>query len=150
MSKRFFRCSVCSDIHYGMSPPGICPTCGAENAYCVVEKAEAEAVQGFIKLNEVEKGVMTREELREVFKEFTEGQEFELNSDQHHLNMVLDSVLSNEKTVGLKYCPCQLRSEDFDADLGLFCPCNFKQQETYRNENRCWCGLPERPYAYVV
>ncbi len=141
MSKRFFRCSVCSDIHYGMSPPGICPTCGAKNAYCVVEREEAEAVQGFIGLDVIKKGVMTRGELKEVFREFTEGQEFGLNPDEDHLNMVLDGVLSNEKTVGLKYCPCQLRSGDFEADLGLLCPCNFKQQETYRDEDRCWCGL---------
>ncbi|MFQ5976114.1 MAG: ferredoxin-thioredoxin reductase catalytic domain-containing protein [Candidatus Hydrothermarchaeales archaeon] len=140
-SKKFFRCSVCSDIHYGMAPPDICPTCGAKKAYCVIEKEEAEAVQSFIRSEEIKKEAMGREKLKEIFKEFADGQEFELNPDEKHLNMVLEGVLANEKSIGLKYCPCQLRSGDFDTDLKLLCPCNFKLQETYRNEARCWCGL---------
>ena len=140
-SKKFFRCSVCCDVHYGMAPPEICPTCSAKNAYCVIGDQEAGAVQGFLGLDEREKKSVTADDLRAIFKEFSEGHEFELNPDESHLNMVLDGVLTNEKNVGLKYCPCQLRSGDFEEDLKLLCPCNFKMQETYRNEGRCWCGL---------
>ncbi len=140
-SKRFFRCTVCCDIHYGMIPPEICPTCGVNKAYCVIEREEAAAVQGFIGLEAIKKEVTSKGELKEIFSEFAEGGESELNPDENHLNMVLEGVLANERSIGLKYCPCQLQSGDFETDLKLLCPCNFKLQETYRNEDRCWCGL---------
>jgi len=28
--KRYWRCFVCNDIHYGVRPPEICPTCGGQ------------------------------------------------------------------------------------------------------------------------
>jgi rubrerythrin len=27
MKKRYWRCFVCNDIHYGVAPPELCPTC---------------------------------------------------------------------------------------------------------------------------
>ena len=44
--KKFWRCTVCNDIHYGMKGPVICPTCNAKNAYVEVEKEEAVKVMG--------------------------------------------------------------------------------------------------------
>jgi len=54
---------------------------------------------------------------------------------------VVEGVLENEKKYGLKLCPCRLRDGTRERDLELFCPCNFKAQETWKNEGRCWCGL---------
>ncbi|MBS3122115.1 hypothetical protein J4434_04485 [Candidatus Woesearchaeota archaeon] len=45
--KKFWRCNVCNDIHYGMAGPAICPTCSAQNAYVEIEKKEAKFVMGF-------------------------------------------------------------------------------------------------------
>ena len=44
--KKFFRCNVCNDIHFGIAGPGICPTCQAENAYVETDKEEAVKVMG--------------------------------------------------------------------------------------------------------
>ena len=41
MGKKFFRCTVCNDIHFGMEGPEICPTCGKKNVYVKVDKDEA-------------------------------------------------------------------------------------------------------------
>jgi len=42
--KRFFRCNVCGDIHYGIAGPDVCPTCHTENAYIEVPEKEARMV----------------------------------------------------------------------------------------------------------
>jgi rubrerythrin len=42
--KKFFRCSVCNDIHYGAAGPAVCPTCGAKNAYVEIDVQEARFV----------------------------------------------------------------------------------------------------------
>lgn len=44
--KKFFRCTVCNDIHFGMVGPEICPTCKAENAYVEIDAEEAKNVLG--------------------------------------------------------------------------------------------------------
>ena len=45
--KKYFRCNVCNDIHYGIARPETCPTCQTKNAYVEVEKEEAKKVAGF-------------------------------------------------------------------------------------------------------
>ncbi len=47
MTKEFFRCTVCEDVHYGAAGPEECPTCGAENAYKSIEEKEAKESMGF-------------------------------------------------------------------------------------------------------
>ena len=44
--KKFWRCNVCNDIHYGMAGPEICPTCKVKNAYVEIDKEEAMKVMG--------------------------------------------------------------------------------------------------------
>jgi len=44
MEKKFYRCSVCQDIHFGVNPPEICPTCIQKNVYVEIEKKEAEYI----------------------------------------------------------------------------------------------------------
>lgn len=44
MTKKFWRCTVCNDIHYGIAGPEICPTCQAKNAYVEIDKEEAKNV----------------------------------------------------------------------------------------------------------
>jgi rubrerythrin len=46
VEKKFWRCTVCSDIHYGVAPPEICPTCKVKNAYVEIEEKEAKMVMG--------------------------------------------------------------------------------------------------------
>jgi len=46
VAKKFFRCNVCSDIHYGIAGPEICPTCKVKNAYVEIDEKEARYVMG--------------------------------------------------------------------------------------------------------
>lgn len=46
MTKKFFRCNVCNDIHFGLAGPKVCPTCGEKNAYVEIEEKEAKKVMG--------------------------------------------------------------------------------------------------------
>ena len=45
-NKKFFRCTVCNDIHYGVAGPEICPTCKNKNVYVEIDVAEAKNVMG--------------------------------------------------------------------------------------------------------
>lgn len=84
---------------------------------------------------------MNREELRTAWEKFTGNNDFRLNPDREHVDMVIDGVLENEKDHGLKLCPCRLRDGTRQWDLELLCPCNFRIQETWRSKGMCWCGL---------
>jgi len=84
---------------------------------------------------------MEKEEILKAFQKFTEKNDFELNPDSKHTGLVIDGILSNEKAHGLKLCPCRLRDGSRPRDLELICPCNFKIQQTWKNDGRCWCGL---------
>ncbi len=44
--KKFFRCTVCNDIHFGMNGPVLCPTCQTENVYVEIDKEEAVNLMG--------------------------------------------------------------------------------------------------------
>ena len=81
------------------------------------------------------------ESLRRLFEVFCTKQEFILNPDKAHVDFLLKGLLDFKKELGLMYCPCRLRTGDFEKDLELVCPCNFFIQETWTKQNRCWCGL---------
>ena len=84
---------------------------------------------------------MNKEELRKAWVEFTIKNDFKLNPDKEHVDMVIKGVLQNEAKHGLKLCPCRLRDGTRKRDLELICPCNFKMQNTWKNKGMCWCGL---------
>lgn len=134
--KKYWRCHVCNDIHYGIKPPEICPTCGFKNAYVEISSAEAKKVQSA-------KTTMDKIKFREAIEEFTERSEFQVNPNSEKANMLIDGVFSCEENHGMKYCPCRLIAKDFEEDLKLVCPCNFLIHETYKDEKdgECWCGL---------
>jgi rubrerythrin len=44
--KKYWKCKVCADIHYGNGGPEVCPTCKAKNAYAEIEKDEAKEAMG--------------------------------------------------------------------------------------------------------
>ncbi len=84
---------------------------------------------------------MNSKELRKVWQNFTDNNDFMLNTDEEMVDMVVEGVLGNEQQYGLKLCPCRLRDETRKRDLELICPCNFKSQDVWKKEGRCWCGL---------
>lgn len=84
---------------------------------------------------------MNKEELMDIWGDFAGKNDFMLNPERGHVEGVADGVLENESGYGLKVCPCRLRDGSRERDLELLCPCNFKAQETWSREGRCWCGL---------
>jgi ferredoxin-thioredoxin reductase catalytic chain len=141
--KKYWRCFVCNDIHYGLRPPQTCPTCQAVDAFVEISPQEAARLQALKVQDSERQGVLSREKFLEAIRTFAAKLEFDITSDQEKLNMLLDGVMLNEKEHGLKYCPCRLASGDLVEDLKLVCPCNFRVHETYRDveKGECWCGL---------
>jgi len=142
--KSRYRCTVCNDIHFGTVAPKTCPTCGYKDAYVKVPSIEAETVEGIVTdLEEIKRIARQtpKQQLTDLFDRFVQGQEFELNPDAGFLSLVLDGVLTNEKNTGLKYCPCRLQSDDMSYNITLLCPCDFTNQDVYKEQGRCWCGL---------
>ncbi len=84
---------------------------------------------------------MNKEDLVKSWGKFTEKNDFKLNPDPEHVDMVAKGVLKNEEKFGLKLCPCRLRDGTREKDLELICPCNFKIQNTWKEKDMCWCGL---------
>ena len=145
--KKFWRCNVCQDIHWGIAGPEVCPTCFTKNAFVEINRKEVQKVMSF---NGGEKpnigGKMNSKKLLEVWKNFTQQNEFILNPDRDHVAMIVRGILDNEKKYGLKLCPCRLRNETQENDLELICPCNFKTHSTWLRPTSgkkpmCWCGL---------
>jgi ferredoxin-thioredoxin reductase catalytic subunit len=133
--KKYWRCFVCNDIHYGVKPPEICPTCKAKNAFVEISSAESQKITGAKEVG------FDKEKFQEAIEKFAEKNEFQVNPDREKVDMLLDGVVHNEKNHGLKYCPCRLITKDFQEDLALVCPCNFLIHDTYREKGECWCGL---------
>lgn len=132
---------MCNDIHYGVKPPEICPTCQVKNAYVEISPAEAETL---CKTAKAEKAGFDKSVFLEAIENFTEKNEFQVNPDKEKVNMLLEGIFNNEKNHNLKYCPCRLITKDFEEDLKLVCPCNFLIHDTYKEKGECWCGLFSR------
>lgn len=132
--KKYWRCTVCGDIHYGVKPPEVCPTCGQINVYVEVSSDEALIVQSA-------ESKVNKNDLKKIWTEFANGKDFILNPDNSHVDAIIQGVLINEKNTGLKLCPCRLRDGTKERDLELICPCNFKIQDCWNTKDECWCGL---------
>lgn len=135
--KKYWRCFVCNDIHYGVKPPEICPTCMAVNAYVGISSKEAKKITNASEIN------FDKDQFLSTIQKFTEKNEFQVNPDKEKVEMLLDGMFNNERNHGLKYCPCRLITKDYEEDLKLVCPCNFLIHETYKDKDdgECWCGL---------
>jgi len=139
LRKYYFRCAVCNDIHVGASPPKVCPTCGAVRAYVRCDEREAGVMQGFLEKGEGK--TFSQSEVLEALEDFASKQEFVLNPEKDRVALLVKGVVENEKNHGLKYCPCRMTVGNFEEDLLLVCPCNFRIQKTWREKGECWCGL---------
>jgi len=128
---------VCNDIHYGVKPPEICPTCLVKNAYVEVSSEEARKIAAITKTK------IDKNKFQKAIDKFTENREFQVNPNKEKVNMLIEGVFECEKNHGFKYCPCRLIEKDFEKDLKLICPCNFLIHETYKDKDdgECWCGL---------
>ncbi|HMA53752.1 MAG TPA: ferredoxin-thioredoxin reductase catalytic domain-containing protein, partial [Acidobacteriota bacterium] len=133
-----WRCYVCNDVHYGVAPPELCPTCKVLHAYVEITAEEARKLLGG-----GPDAAMAQPDFRAAIERFTVGNEFEVNPDADKVGLLLTGIFENEKNHGFKFCPCRLRTKDWEEDLKLICPCNFPIHETYKGvkDGECWCGL---------
>lgn len=135
--KKFWRCHVCNDIHYGVNPPETCPTCLVKKAYVEISSEEAKKISGHSEIT------LDKVDFRKAIEKFSEGNQFQVNPDQEKVETLLEGIFNCEKNHGMKYCPCRLITKNFEEDLKLVCPCNFRIHETYKDkeDGECWCGL---------
>ena len=135
--KKYWRCHVCNDIHFGVHPPEICPTCRQTNAFVEVSTHEALGVMSVTETS------VDEEAYAQAIKAFAAGGEFRVNPDRERVDLLLEGMFNNERNHGLKYCPCRMIEKDFERDLALICPCNFLNHDTYKDnaDGECWCGL---------
>ena len=138
MKKRYWRCFVCNDVHYGIAPPELCPTCKVLSAYVEISAAEARQILGCGAAT-----AMTPDGFRAAIESFAAANEFRVNPDGGRVDLLLKGIFENERRYGLKFCPCRIRTKDWDEDLRIVCPCNFTIHETYKGikDGECWCGL---------
>lgn len=138
--KKYWRCFVCNDIHYGLKPPVLCPTCNVTDAYVEISEAEARRM---MKVPAEGAQPFSREKFLEAIEVFTRNNEFRVNPDEDRVSTLMDGVAANEARYGLRFCPCRLITKDFNEDIKLVCPCNFLIHETYKGlkNGECWCGL---------
>lgn len=138
MKKRYWRCFVCNDIHAGIAPPELCPTCQVLNAYVEISAAEARKILGLGADTS-----MTPDEFRAAIERFAAVNEFRLNPDRERVDLLIEGIFENEGKYGLKFCPCRVRTKHWDEDLRIVCPCHFTIHETYKGieDGECWCGL---------
>jgi ferredoxin-thioredoxin reductase catalytic chain len=134
--KKYWRCFVCNDIHHGLFPPEICPTCKVQNAYVEISSKEAENLT-FLTTE------MNKEAFIKAIESFAEKNEFQVSPDKEKVSLLLEGMFNNEINHGVKYCPCRLITKERDEDIKLICPCNFLIHETYKDikDGECWCGL---------
>jgi ferredoxin-thioredoxin reductase catalytic subunit len=139
--KKFWRCNVCNDVHCGIAGPETCPTCGAKDAYCEMDAKEAANMLD-MKAEDTAQ-VLQGEDLRNAWQKFAEKNDFMLNPDKEHVDMIIKGVAQNQDKFGLKLCPCRMRDGSRQRDLELVCPCNFRTHDTWNDEKKqhCWCGL---------
>jgi ferredoxin-thioredoxin reductase catalytic chain len=138
MKKRYWRCFVCNDIHWGFRPPEICPTCKIAHAYIEITAREARTILGH-----ADGPDFPAADFRAAIDAFAETTPFMVNPDRERVDGLIEGILGNESRHGLKYCPCRLMSKEFDEDIKIICPCNFPVHETYKGADKgeCWCGL---------
>ena len=138
IKKSYWRCNICGDIHYGLLPPELCPTCKVLNAYVAIASDEARKI-----LAAGPEVTLSKTDFRAAIDAFAEKNEFQVNPDPEKTATLIDGVYENEGRYGLKYCPCRLSAGVFEEDLKLVCPCNFPSHETYQGkpDGECWCGL---------
>jgi ferredoxin-thioredoxin reductase catalytic chain len=135
--KRFWRCNVCNDIHYGVKPPKVCPTCGMVNAFVQCDANEAMKV-----MEDDASSIAAVEDLIAVWNEWlTRNEAIKLWEDPESVRLLATGELENDNNQGLKYCPCRATTGDRQKDLKLICPCNFYVQQTWKEYGECWCGL---------
>ncbi len=135
--KKYWRCHVCNDIHFGVFAPELCPTCKQQYGFVEISSSEALKIMSHTEIS------IDKPKFLAAIQAFAAHREFQVNPDQERVELLMEGIFNCESNQGLKYCPCRMIEKNFEKDLGLICPCNFLLHDTYKDpENgECWCGL---------
>jgi len=87
MKKRYWRCFVCNDIHYGVAPPAVCPTCKVASAYVEITAEEARKFLGG-----GPDTTLTPAEFRKAIERFAAPNEFMVNPDETKVATLLSGI----------------------------------------------------------
>jgi ferredoxin-thioredoxin reductase catalytic chain len=84
------------------------------------------------------------EELYQNYKtwaeEYARSQGWKINPKEKDLDIILKGLVRNTLRFGVRYCPCRVRSGDFEKDRGIICPCIYHRGEV-ENDGHCKCVL---------
>lgn len=78
--------------------------------------------------------------LREVLP-LVHREGYRLSTDEDVVPDILDGLMQNIAETGDTYCPCRLRTGDFEEDRKIVCPCIPSHRELFAKLEKCWCGL---------
>ncbi|MDO5044394.1 MAG: ferredoxin-thioredoxin reductase catalytic domain-containing protein [Coriobacteriia bacterium] len=84
---------------------------------------------------------ITKEEFLSMVLPLVEREGFRLTRDVETRDEILDGLIENIKEEGDSFCPCRLKTDDFDENRKLVCPCINFSKEYYASLQKCWCGL---------
>ncbi len=86
---------------------------------------------------------VSQEEIEKLFtllKEDAKSSGYNLNPDEEFTKGLVKGLLVNQKRYGYKSCPCRLASGDFNEDLDIICPCDYRDADI-DDWGSCYCGL---------
>ena len=63
-----------------------------------------------------------------------------LQSDEEHLEGLLEGLAVNLERFGYRSCPCRLAAGEKEKDRDLICPCDYAAPDI-QEFGQCFCGL---------
>lgn len=67
-------------------------------------------------------------------------QNWELNRDEEHLEMIISGLTKNYNRYGYFSCPCRDASGVKERDRDIICPCDYCRPDQ-KEFGHCYCGL---------
>lgn len=81
-----------------------------------------------------------RDELKKELEKNLHARGYYLNPDDDFTLNLIDSLITNKKRYGYRFCPCRLASGNKNEDLDLICPCDYRDEDI-SDYGTCYCGL---------
>ena len=66
---------------------------------------------------------------------------YKFSPDRDLVDFLLEQEVQLERTIGSPYCPCQGRTQRWEDNVKVICPCIPFHREHFDYMRRCWCGL---------
>lgn len=80
------------------------------------------------------------ESLIDEYGRYAQSKGFHLNPDKKVVTWVVEALISRNKSLGEKYCPCRRVTGDKKEDKKIICPCIYHISEIEK-DGHCHCNL---------